>query len=152
MRSDEGAAMTVSSITEKSQAVELYGTQAVEGVTPPEEFRVEENNTNNDTRTEMRTEQKKKDGGCAKIFSMILQIAAAVVAVALGPKGVAIAAALNAAAKAIAPDEQTGGSTNSAPVDTSKLYSEIDEEAEAITRRLMGYLPPAQQSRPIATA
>jgi hypothetical protein len=142
----------VSSITEKRQAVEIYGAQAVDGVTPPaeEEMRVEENN--NETRTEMRSEQKKKEGGCAKIFSMILQIVAAVVAVVGGPKGIAIAAALNAAAKAIAPNEQTAGGTNSAPVDTGKLYSEIDEDAEAISRRLMGYLPPAQQTRPVASA
>jgi hypothetical protein len=93
----------------------------------------------NKNRTEMRSqEQKKDDGGCMKIFSMILQIVAAVVAAVGGPKGMAIAAALTAAAKAIKPNEAEASGNGSKPADLNGARNTIDDAADRLRPQ---YLP-----------
>jgi hypothetical protein len=74
----------------------------------------------------------------------VLQVVAAVVAVVGGPKGVAIAAALNAAAKAIAPKEEAG-SSNTAREDSAETLARIRNSGQEAVDLFQSLLPADQR-------
>ena len=108
-------------------------------------FKPADNSTRNEG-VEMRAEQKKDDGGCMKVFAMVLQAVAPLLALIPGV-GPAVAAAVAAASKAIsAMTQQGGGGGGGSTVDTAAMQREFEKyyaEADAANQQLFGTAPTA---------